>query len=280
MPLRKKTKAPRPAAANKVSEDERTPKRLRSSEPDLTLIVGEEEFYHYSSILCNSCPYFDNMLSSSMREATEKRVTWSDKSPKEWLQVYKFLDPSGNNDPHQPLAAMITTRNALMLAPWFQYLGLDSLVQACDKVKALEYYKYFKSIYRSCTAHISYEEDWCKVRLLALPRTHRIIKEIIKHGVPCIAESLATYCNTNRAFVIDELKRYALDTICGDEIWKHFVSMLDFPAHMLKSMEKNAILSSDLFPYVFELSGRDIDVDSERDKVFLQENNPENYNES
>jgi hypothetical protein len=51
-----------------LSEEERTPKKLKALEPDLIVDVGGIEFYHYKAILCSGCDFFDKIQSSEMKE--------------------------------------------------------------------------------------------------------------------------------------------------------------------------------------------------------------------
>ena len=68
----------------KSEEDESiaavVPKKLRTCEPDVTVVVGRgdkaREFCHYSVVLMFSCDYFDAMLSNKMKECREMRITF------------------------------------------------------------------------------------------------------------------------------------------------------------------------------------------------------------
>jgi hypothetical protein len=112
-----------------LSEEERTPKHLKCMAPDLIVVVSGVEFRHYKFILCSSCSFFDNLLSANMREASESRIEFPDKDPKEWLEVYKFLDPNKGSKGATEQHGALTKDNAVMLGPWFDHLGLDDLVR-------------------------------------------------------------------------------------------------------------------------------------------------------
>jgi hypothetical protein len=52
-----------------LSEKERTPKaKLKALEPDLTVVVGGIELYHFKAVFCSGCDFFDKMISFEMKE--------------------------------------------------------------------------------------------------------------------------------------------------------------------------------------------------------------------
>ena len=106
-------------------------KRLRSILPDVVVSVGmddeKQEFDCYSVILCFASPYFDAMLSSPMQESSSKRISFPDKDPKEWREVYKFMDPMELRD------AKVDDSNVKRLLPWFHLFQMTRLIQECDQ---------------------------------------------------------------------------------------------------------------------------------------------------
>ena len=106
------------------------PKRLKGTDHDVTVIVGDQTFHHYSSVLRLASEYFDIMLTQSMREGNEKIVRFPTLDPAEWSLVYQFLDPSTSR------FAKITIQNVVMLIPWFHLFQMDNLLAECDKVFA------------------------------------------------------------------------------------------------------------------------------------------------
>ena len=102
-------------------------KKLRLDDPDLTVVVGGEEFHHYSILLRYACDYFDKMLTTNMKERNELKIYFPDKDPNEWKLVYRFLEPRTATS-----KCSITWENVPILLPWFHELGLDALVQVCD----------------------------------------------------------------------------------------------------------------------------------------------------
>ena len=75
---------------------ERTPKKLRSSEPDLQIILGTGDDvstqWHHSSLLAAKSKYIDTMLSTQMREQASRTITFPDISPAVWEKMNTFLD--------------------------------------------------------------------------------------------------------------------------------------------------------------------------------------------
>jgi len=108
------------------SVEEYCPKRLRSADPDVKVIVGEKTFLHYSTLLCNCSDYFDAMLSSEMKEGQTKIIKFPDKDPTEWEQVYQFIG--------SPAATDLNEENLSMLVPWFSELRMVEWLSRSDRV--------------------------------------------------------------------------------------------------------------------------------------------------
>ena len=108
---------------NDESETQRAPKRLRVSEPDVLVKVGDQEFEHYSILLCAASPYFDTMLSIDMRERLSGKIEFSDKDPKDWEALVPYLEP------HAP---PLTLEKIQQLLPWFHELQMDALLEEAD----------------------------------------------------------------------------------------------------------------------------------------------------
>ena len=83
---------------NKTMSDviEPTPKKLRSSEPDLKIILGSGddtaiEWYHSPALALKS-KYIDTMLATPMREQETRTLTFPDISPSIWQKMMTYLD--------------------------------------------------------------------------------------------------------------------------------------------------------------------------------------------
>ena len=127
--LKKRAPEERAAAGSgDVGAEAREPKRLRGVDPDLTVIVGDKEFRHYSHSLRQASECFDTMLHAPMKEGETMVVEFPTQDPSEWPAVHQFLDPASAR------AAKITNRNVQMLLPWFHLLNLPHLLAECDEV--------------------------------------------------------------------------------------------------------------------------------------------------
>jgi len=229
-------------ASKDLSPEERTPKRLKSVEPDVTVVVGGVEFYHYKTILCNSCEFFDTMLSANMREAKDSRIEFPDKKPEEWMMVYKFLDPTEWND-KEPRSSLVTPENALNLLPWFDFIGLEDLTKICDEVAA-------SSLISNEMIGLNYKR-WVKYRDLPCPRYQKVIKRVLKR---LIAQFLDVAVWETREKFVPVLKKFLLDDRCGDEIWEYLLRKVKFSDKMLEQLDRQTIVTSPLFPFLLENS--------------------------
>ena len=76
--------------------NEKDAKRLRSSEPDLKIILGSGDDtstqWHHSASLALKSKYIDTMLSTPMREQESRTITFPDISPALWDKMNTFLD--------------------------------------------------------------------------------------------------------------------------------------------------------------------------------------------
>lgn len=89
----RQTKSKQPATMTSRPE-----KSLKSSEPDLTVIVGskgnEKQFMYHSIIMASHSVYVDTLLSSSMKESKEKVIHFDDIEPDQWVKVIAYVqDP-------------------------------------------------------------------------------------------------------------------------------------------------------------------------------------------
>lgn len=108
-------------------DDEHCPKRMRSYEPDVCVIVGGEKFYHYGCILSNCSEYFNALLASNMKEGTTKVIEFKEKDPEEWKMVARFLEPSAAIHVDIPLEDME------VLVKWFSELEMTGFLSFCDR---------------------------------------------------------------------------------------------------------------------------------------------------
>ena len=110
------------------------PKTIRSSPPDITVVVGtgeaREEFECYRVALSFASPYFDTMLATNMAEKDTSRIEFPTKDPSEWKLFYPFIDPRKIGQAVQ--TATIHDGNAMILAPWFQEFQMNEYFAKCD----------------------------------------------------------------------------------------------------------------------------------------------------
>ena len=89
------------ASDNNNTTDEREAKRLRSSEPDLKVILGtgdnESVLLYHSQTLASKSKYVDTMLSVPMKERDEYVISFPDISAETWEQMMKFIDGFSSN---------------------------------------------------------------------------------------------------------------------------------------------------------------------------------------
>ena len=104
------------ASGKKNLTEEREAKMLRSSEPDLKVILGtgdnESVLWYHSQTLASKSKYVDTMLSVPMKERDEYVISFPDISAETWEQMMKFID--------DPVAARkMDERDALSLVEFY-----------------------------------------------------------------------------------------------------------------------------------------------------------------
>lgn len=113
-----------------------TPKKIRSSSPDVIVAVGQgdgvQEFECYKIALSFASAYFDAMLSADMAESNSSRIAFPDKDPEEWKLFYQFIDPNQIGEVKNDVT--IDEKNAPKLVPWFNEFQMGAHVEECDKV--------------------------------------------------------------------------------------------------------------------------------------------------
>ena len=124
--------------SSKCSEEDKEPppdhhqpqvKKLKSSEPDLTIFLGTESkpFYYHSAILANYSDYIDTMLASPMLESKSLEIRFPDIEPEVWLKIIALLeDPTKARD--------ITVQEAMQFSPIYDKYDFQKGCLLCSRV--------------------------------------------------------------------------------------------------------------------------------------------------
>jgi hypothetical protein len=109
-----------------VALDDRPPKRARTEQPYVTIIVGGEKFRHSRQVLCNASEVFERKLNFNVSESLSSTTVFPHGDPEDWKLFASFLEPLSG--------AKITQSNVEMLVPWFHEFGIANMLNECDKV--------------------------------------------------------------------------------------------------------------------------------------------------
>ncbi|CAB9507290.1 expressed unknown protein [Seminavis robusta] len=110
-------------AATRTTEEppHKKVKTCTKLEPDVTLLVGNEEYQEYSQALCSWSKYFEDALTSGT-----KRFEIPDHDPKEWEMIVAIT---------KPLAKVkLTQENVFKALPWFALLCSPQGLQECESI--------------------------------------------------------------------------------------------------------------------------------------------------
>lgn len=232
----------------RLSEEERTPKKLKAAEPDLTVVVGGVVFHHYKIMLCSACDFFDTMLSVQMRENEESRIEFPDKDPKEWLELYPFLDSTTKRKPPP-----ITPVNAMKFISWFDYLGMAEKAELCDNV----YAAHLSGDYGSLNYFL---EIWKATKSKPCPVTHeRILGYLRDFLVLLKPKPTPTHHHygsptpgTNSGMTAadaSKIKKAVLDDVGGEKVWAVVKEHIHLPPQVKRS-SRTEIAENPLFEYL------------------------------
>ena len=116
--------------------DQSEAKRLRSSEPDLQIILGSDDDvvtkWCHSPTLASKSKYIDAMLAAPMQESENRTITFPDISFEIWGKMIKFLD--------DPVAVReMTAEDALAVAVFYDKYEFDQGRRLCEYVM-LDYF--------------------------------------------------------------------------------------------------------------------------------------------
>jgi hypothetical protein len=111
--------------------DQSAAKRLRSSEPDLQIILGSDDDvvtkWCHSPTLASKSKYIDAMLAAPMQESENRTITFPDISPEVWDNMIMFLD--------DPVAARrMTAKDALAVAVFYDKYEFEQGRKLCEDV--------------------------------------------------------------------------------------------------------------------------------------------------
>ena len=243
--------------------EERTPnKRFKSIEPDVVLVMGGVEFYHYKAILCLACPFIDTMLSKNVADSKESigicRLEFQSHDPKDWLMVYSLLDPARTEmekDDTFHLFLVEPTDYLQAVAKilcWLTFFQMDELVQKYDKMTA-EYI-------RDCAGGkpFPWYDHFCRFKSLNCPLIMKALKEIVKYWILNIVWGLSK--GQKWPTYLQHVKSYLLDDQYSDEIWQHLFGNIDFPEKFKVQVEekenRKSLVGSLTFDCLLEVCGK------------------------
>mmetsp|Transcript_9922 Transcript_9922/g.23496 ORF Transcript_9922/g.23496 Transcript_9922/m.23496 type:complete len:379 (-) Transcript_9922:63-1199(-) len=137
-----------------ATEGEPEPKRIRSSEPDLKVVIGSEDdnsgagdgerkiggndgaekqpasmvtkWYH-SQALATKSKYIDTLLAAPMKESESRTITFPDITPATWELMMKFID--------NPLASRtMKAKDVVKVATYYDKYEFTGWTELCDHV--------------------------------------------------------------------------------------------------------------------------------------------------
>jgi len=229
-------------------EDNVLPKRFKAMEPDVTIVIAGKEFYHYKYDLCEISDFFDNMLAANMRESKENRIEFKDKNPDEWVDVYRLLKSRDvkivlRDHVEGRMDFLFKSKAAYSLA-WLDYLGETELLEQLDTLLAQTFKRHYVE---NPSKFPGYSISWKMFKYLNCPQLQATLLGQMMQHLEQMAKYSDRYDNLD-----DDLKKYLLDDLCGDEVWGKLISVVNFPERMLQEMDKQTIVTSPTFPYLLE----------------------------
>lgn len=111
--------------------------RLRSAEPDITVIVGSEgeteSFSYHGALLAAHSGYIDALLVSNMKESNESTIRFPEISVDTWKDIVRFLDPIKVIDEDGKVVHDLpSVEEVLELVPFFDKYQFEVGLHVCD----------------------------------------------------------------------------------------------------------------------------------------------------
>lgn len=215
-------------------------KRPRRMEPDTLVKVGDQEFHHYSQVLCCASDFFDTALHSGMKESKTMSIELPDKDPEEWKVFSAFLEPCSK--------AQISENNVEMLIPWFHQFGVHAFEEECDKCylqmiqqrnsdgsgPTPEYLEFiFRAVSFCQTYELSMTKEWIRAFLV----------DLIYLKASTIVE--------NDTMFIPEILKLVHDEYFQDSIWSSLKPYL--PPQFGCEQAKDALRHHELLPALVKM---------------------------
>jgi BTB/POZ domain len=113
-----------------ISPTDASTSRLRFSDPDLQIVVGEGEeqktYEYYSPIMATHSSYIDHALAAPMREQESRSLTFPEIHPPDWDKMMSYL--------HAGAPAPQSVDDVRVVLNWYDKYDFDSGLEICDRV--------------------------------------------------------------------------------------------------------------------------------------------------
>lgn len=203
-------------------------KKLRSCEPDLTVVVGQGDskktYVYHSQIMASYSSFVDIALATPMRESENMTITFPEIESEEWEAMIGYL---------QPFATPPSTAfEVLRVLPWYAKYQFTAGFEMCDRF----------------LSKLSFDiEDFSKVDVHV-----QAVGAAYKHSMPLTRENGKEFAKqvfrnrTLRSGLTPEMISALLPVITEDKgLWKR-LSLMMGPLSL--SQNKEAIITNPLFP--------------------------------
>lgn len=272
------------------SEEERTPRRLESMEPDLVVVVGKEkmEFHHYKATLCLGCPGIDKILAAKARmEQDTNKLEFSDMEPQVWLILYQLMEFSyitddekegllnstlevaseavrceSKNKAERLLDCYNTVRD---LFSWMDFFAMEELLSKYDEMTA----SFIENNYHQWEENIPDEYDmFCSFKILKCPLVLSFLKRVVRFKIGWYTYATGHNIKYERdddkspsiakQRAIDKMKNVLLDEDCGEDIFEQWLYTVGAPKNWkdLDQERRRNLVDSTAFEYLVEVMGK------------------------
>jgi hypothetical protein len=215
--------------------------RRKISEPDLTVVVGGERFFHHSVLLCLASEYFDTMLSSDTREAHTGIIEFPDGDPEEWVRFCRYLDPRSL---FATRTLHVNVQDAMDLLPWFHQFGMTNLLQECDEMLSIASPKFLDE-------DLNDEDDrrstMMKVLVWAETATTYGLSETLDTMVKELKKAIDVFPEMITSDILESMRPF-WSTAAGTELWEAVKAKLPY---YIKSSHNNAALKASKLLFQF-----------------------------
>lgn len=221
-------------------------RRIRSSPPDLDIIVGEGQnrktYQHYRIILAHQSPFIDAKLASSMGDSST--IEFPDMPPQDWELMTQYLEIGGR--PPRDL------EQVFRLVVWFHKYDFPFSLKTCDEIIQEMCFDIPENLCNSFRCRDALGMLDTNIEAIAIAHQCQLQGSKEK-GTKWLVQMIS--CRVLQSLTVEHLRTLVPVLIDSDAIWAAVSSVLGRGISMTD--DRAALVQNSLFPELFVSRAKD-----------------------